>query len=110
MCAFQQAFKIFISNGQRDRQPDGAPQTISSTYPVPENKHIRFVYAKCFDLFCICAQRDKVFAMNDSSIASAKNHSLAVCALVMVSSVVNVLEAIRKIVSPGVIFFSTSAI
>src|SRR5690242_18916554 len=60
--------------------------------------------------FSLVESAAKCFLIWASSRADCRNHSLAVCALVMVSCVVKVLEAIRKSVSSGVIFLKVSSI
>ena len=60
--------------------------------------------------FSLVLSAAKCLAMEASSAPDFKNHSLAVCALVMVSCVVNVLDATKKRVSSGFTFFSVSII
>ena len=51
--------------------------------------------------FALVEMATKCLAMADSGAPEARNQSRAVCALVMVSSVVKVLEATRNRVSSG---------
>ena len=59
--------------------------------------------------FSLVLSATKCFATDDLSLHAFKNQSRAVWAFVIVSCVVNVLEAIKNSVSSGVIFLSTSA-
>lgn len=60
MRTFQQLFKVVVSHIQRDRQPNGTPQTIPSPNPIPELEHILFGDSKLRDSLRIRAECDKV--------------------------------------------------
>src|SRR6266542_2948006 len=90
------------------------PMALQREYLPPtqsQNSNILFLSIPNFiTSFSFVERATKCLAICFSSFAFFKNHSLAVCALVMVSWVVKVFDAIKKMVLSGFNFFSVSAI
>ena len=83
-------------------QADGGPQRVAAADPVPELEHVGGVDAERRDLLGVGRERDEV--LGDGALVApsfSSSQARAVCALVIVSWVVKVLEATMKSVRSG---------
>ena len=60
MRSLEQLLKVIVSQDNRNRQPNRAPQTIPSPNPIPKLKHILFRNPKRLNCLRIRAQRNKM--------------------------------------------------
>lgn len=123
----QKLLEIIETNAQSNTQTDCGPQRVSTADPIPKPEHISRINPEFGNLRRVCAQSNEMFSNgcflksrnaynivvnvsnNSTSLATSKNHFLEDVALVIVSCVVNVFEAIIKRTVSGSTFFSTSA-
>src|ERR1700677_2307933 len=61
MRSLQQGLEVVVTDGEGNRQTDGAPERITAADPVPELEHIRFVDAEFHHVFFIGGKRYKMF-------------------------------------------------
>jgi hypothetical protein len=111
-----------------DHPPDDVslPRTNNqSTHPVPETKHVFRCNSKSLDVLFVCRQCDKVLGdmmslsekivsrsskrVSPTSLACSRNHFFFFFLFVMVSCVVNVLDATMNTVVSGFTARSVSA-
>ena len=96
------ARKLVRADGEHGGEPDGGVHRVAAADPVPEAEHVRGVDAELRDLLGIGRDRDEV--LRDGLArrrAPCSVQSRAVCALVIVSSVVNVFDEMMNSVSAG---------
>ncbi len=92
--------EVVRADGEHGGEADGRVHGVAAADPVPEAEHVGGVDAELGDFFGVGGDGDEVFGdggLSSPSLSSA--HSRAVCALVMVSSVVKVFEETMKRVS-----------
>ena len=93
-----------------DRAPRWAarwpPERVAAADPVPEAEHVGRVDAELLHLGSSVDSATKCLAHGCLSFRPSRNQSRAECALVSVSCVVNVLEAMMKSVVSGSSFLS----
>ena len=98
--AIQHGAEIVRADGDHSRQPDGRIHGISSTYPVAETEHVVCVNAELCHFLGIGRDRDAMFGDRPRlAVKPSSNQSCAVCAFVIVSSVVKVFEEMTNCVA-----------
>ncbi len=101
--AVEHGAEIVRADGQHGREADGRIHGIAAADPIPEAEHVGGVDAELRDLFGIGRDGDEMLWRSPprSPFSPASSQSRAVCALVMVSSVVKVLDETMNSVSAG---------
>ena len=108
--AVEELLEVPEAGGQRDRQADRRPQRVAAADPVPEHEHVLGRDAELADRGLVGRDGDEVPGdRRPASLARARNHSRAECALAMVSCVVNVFDATVNSVVAGCSGRSVSA-
>ena len=94
--------EVVRADGEHGREADGRIHRIAAADPVPEAEHVGGVDAELRDFLGVGGDGDEMLGDGCSSPPRpASSQSRAVCALVMVSSVVKVLEETMNSVPPG---------
>ncbi len=113
--AGKEVLEVVKPDADRDGKADSRPERVAAANPVPELEHVGLGNAELGDALGVGREGDEVLSnvrllggvsvMEQrgalTSLAVWRNHSLAVSALVIVSWVVNVLEATMKSVVSG---------
>ena len=101
MKASEHRAEIVRSNRQHCRKTDGRIHRVASADPVPEAEHVRRINAERGNLFSIRGNRHEMLrhGFDDRRRVRPSSQSRALCALVMVSSVVKVFDETMNSVS-----------
>jgi len=57
---FEELLEVIITDNEGNRQPDGAPQGVTTTNPIPELEHVLLRNAKCSDSLSVRTEGDEV--------------------------------------------------
>ena len=100
--AVEHGAEVLRADGEHRREADGRVHRIAPADPVPEAEHVRRVDAELGHLAGIGRDGDEVPRHGLRIVAkAASDQSRAVCALVIVSSVVKVFDETMNSVSAG---------
>ena len=100
--AVEHGAEVVRADGEHGREADRRVHRVAAADPVPEAEHVGGVDAELGHLAGIGRDGDEVLGDGlRSSPKAASDQSRAVCALVIVSSVVNVLDETMNSVSAG---------
>ena len=94
--------EIVRADGEHRRKPDRRVHRVAAADPIPEAEHVGGVDAELRDLLRVGRDRDEVLC--DRLLVAAESRQRpwrALCALVIVSSVVNVFDETMNSVSAG---------
>ena len=100
--AVQHGSEVVWADGKHGGETDGGVHRVAPAHPVPEAEHIRCVDSELGHFLGVSRNGHEMprngFLFPAETLS---NHSRAVCALVIVSSVVKVFEETMKRVSAG---------